>query len=218
MKKKAGKAGAKTKPKTDPLKSVFINCPFDDDFEPLFEAIIFAIACCGFDPRSALESGTVADSRLDRITQALFSSKYSIHDLSRCKGEGDERLARFNMPLELGIAIARRYISRGEPDEHNWLLLVPQGHQYMTFISDLAGFDPKPHDGTVEAIVRAVVTWLVTQNEGISMRTPKQVLDALPAFQAEIIQLKDHWGAEPPWGYVVEAAKKTTPKIYLYHL
>ena len=26
------------------------------------------------------------------------------------QGEGDEDLARFNMPLELGIAIARRYM------------------------------------------------------------------------------------------------------------
>jgi len=213
VKKKAGKLVAKPKTKTDPLKSVFINCPFDDDFEPLFEAIIFAIACCGFDPRSALESGTVADSRLERITQALFSSKYSIHDLSRCKGEGDERLARFNMPLELGIAIARRYVSLGEPDEHNWLLLVPQGHHYAKFISDLAGFDPKQHDGTVEAVVRAVVSWLVTQGEGIAVRTPKQTLDALPAFLAEIGQLKEHWGKEPPWDYIVEAAKKTVPEV-----
>ncbi len=204
MKKKAGKAAAKTKPKIDPLKSVFINCPFDDDFEHLFKAIIFAIACCGFDPRSALESGTVADSRLERITQALFSSKYSIHDLSRCKGEGDERLARFNMPLELGIAIARRYISLGEPDEHNWLLLVPQGHQYAKFISDLAGFDPKQHDGTIKAVVNAVITWLVSQNEGITVPTPKQVLDTLPAFQAEIVQLKDHWGDEPVWSHISE--------------
>jgi len=213
VKKKAGKSAAKTKAKIDPLKSVFINCPFDDDFEPLFEAIIFAIACCGFDPRSALDSGTVADSRLERITQALFSSKYSIHDLSRGKGEGDERLARFNMPLELGIAIARRYISLGEPDEHNWLLLVPQGHHYAKFISDLAGFDPKQHDGTVEAVVCAVVSWLVTQGEGITVRTPKQTLDALPAFLAEVSQLKEHWGKEPPWDYIVEAAKKTVPEV-----
>lgn len=212
MKKRSSKT-ARTKTRIDPLKSVFINCPFDDDFEPLFEAIIFSIACCGFEPRSALETGTVADSRMERITQALFSSKYSIHDLSRCKGEGNERLARFNMPLEFGIAVARRYISQGKADEHNWLLLVPQGHQYAQFISDLAGFDPKQHDGTIEAVVRAVVTWLATQNEGVTMPTPKQVLDVLPAFQAEIAQLKDHWGDEPPWRAVVEAAKKAGPKV-----
>ena len=93
-----------------PAKSVFINCPFDREYAPLFDAIVFATVCCGFMPRSALESGDVAESRLDRITRAIFNSRYSIHDLSRCGGEGDENLARFNMPLELGMAMAKRFI------------------------------------------------------------------------------------------------------------
>lgn len=84
----------------DPATSVFINCPFDTEYSPLFHAIIFATTCCGFLARSALETGSVAESRMDRIANAVFSSRYSIHDLSRCRGEGDELLARFNMPLE----------------------------------------------------------------------------------------------------------------------
>lgn len=92
-------------PAVVPSKSVFINCPYDAEFEPLFDAIVFAATCCGFWPRSALESGSVAESRMKRIESAVLSSKYSIHDLSRCKGEGDENLARFNMPLERGIAM-----------------------------------------------------------------------------------------------------------------
>src|SRR5947208_1882403 len=75
----------------DPSKSVFINCPFDADYAPLFDAIVFATVCCGFIPRSALESGTVSEPRLSRILRALFSSKYSIHDLSRCTGEGQRQ-------------------------------------------------------------------------------------------------------------------------------
>ena len=114
-------------------RSVFINCPYDEDFAPLFDAIIFATVCCGFVPRSALETGTVAEPRMERIVQALFSSGYSIHDLSRSKGEGVEGFARFNMPLELGIAMALRYLGRGRRKEvpHDWLLLVPTGHQYL---------------------------------------------------------------------------------------
>ncbi|HVR99441.1 MAG TPA: hypothetical protein VMW27_22655, partial [Thermoanaerobaculia bacterium] len=79
----------------EPKRSVFINCPFDDDFAPLLEAILFATVCCGFTPRTALDSGTVSESRMERILKAMFSSKYSIHDLSRCRGEGEEGLARF---------------------------------------------------------------------------------------------------------------------------
>src|SRR6186997_348579 len=84
--------------------SVFLNCPFDEMYEDLRDAIVFSAMCCGFIPRIANESGAVAIPRIERICTALHGSFYSIHDLSRCEGEGDQNLARFNMPLELGIA------------------------------------------------------------------------------------------------------------------
>jgi len=28
--------------------SVFINCPFDDDYWPTFEALVFTAVACGF--------------------------------------------------------------------------------------------------------------------------------------------------------------------------
>ncbi len=198
-----------------PAKGVFINCPFDKDFAPLFEAIIFAVRACDYKPRSALETGTVSEPRIDRIISAIFTSKYSIHDLSHCKGEGDERLARFNMPLELGMAMARRYQTRGKKEQHDWLLLVPEDHVYVKVISDLAGFDPMKYDGNVETIIQRVVTWLTTRSDTISKTTltPEDVLDALPAFQAGIEQLKKRWGPEPPWTRLVEAAGRTAPKL-----
>jgi len=35
--------------------SVFVNCPFDTQYKPLFEAIVFTVFACGFQPRCALE-------------------------------------------------------------------------------------------------------------------------------------------------------------------
>jgi hypothetical protein len=58
----------------DPAKAVFINCPYDEEFAEIFDAIVFATVCCGFMPRSALESGTVAESRMQRIVDAIFSA------------------------------------------------------------------------------------------------------------------------------------------------
>lgn len=120
----------------DPARSVFINCPFDVEYAASFDAILFATACCGFMPRCALETGSVSEPRLDRITTALFNSKYSIHDLSRCTGEGIENLARFNMPLELGMAMARRLMDNAS---HDWGVLVPHGHTrlevYFRYVS-----------------------------------------------------------------------------------
>ncbi|MDF0666173.1 MAG: hypothetical protein P0119_08870 [Nitrospira sp.] len=195
----------------DPKLSVFINCPYDAEFAPLFDAIVFATVCCGFVPRSALESGSVAEPRMERITRAICASKYSIHDLSRCKGEGTEQLARFNMPLELGIAIARRYTAIDEAQKHDWLLLVPQGHQYAKFVSDLAGFDPKFHNGTVDMIVTRVMSWLKTRPDAVDTPDPREVLAALPNFAQKKDALAKTWIDDIPWADILLAAKECVP-------
>ncbi len=41
-----------TSRKTAYRDSVFINCPFDDEYDPIFRAIIFTVAVCGLVPRS----------------------------------------------------------------------------------------------------------------------------------------------------------------------
>jgi hypothetical protein len=196
----------------DPSKAVFINCPYDQDFQSTFDAIVFATVCCGFMPRSALESGTVAESRMQRIVDAIFSSKYSIHDLSRCRGEGSEQLARFNMPLELGIAMARRYKSP-KNKRHDWLLLVPEGHVYTKFVSDLAGFDPISYDGGTDAVIPKVMFWLATRPDAVRIPTPKAVLARLPTFQAEKERLLKEWRGGIPWADLVLAALEISQTI-----
>lgn len=198
----------------DASRAVFINCPYDAEYQATFDALFFAVACCGFIPRSALETGTVADARLERIVRPIFASKYSIHDLSRCRGEGSEMLARFNMPLELGIAMARRFMARRKRDRHDWLVLVPEGHQYTRFVSDLAGFDPMRYDGTTETVVPKVISWLATRPDTTHAPTPADVLAALPQFQAEKDRLQDEWKGELPWADLLLAAigiSKTLP-------
>src|SRR3954468_5271470 len=110
----------------DPRACVFINCPFDGAFTPLLHAIVFTITSCGFVPRSAIESGSGAAPRMERIVRAIEGSRYSIHDFSRCRGEGDANLARFNMPLELGFAMSRRFLAKAVRDSHDWLVLLPE--------------------------------------------------------------------------------------------
>lgn len=66
-------------------RSVFINCLFDDDFAPLLQAIAFCLTDLGFYPRLAPENADNALNRLERIIELVKTSKYSIHDLSRCR-------------------------------------------------------------------------------------------------------------------------------------
>ena len=48
----------------DPKLSVFINCPYDAEFAPLFDAIVFAT---GDREQTAAERGWIAGSRLARM-------------------------------------------------------------------------------------------------------------------------------------------------------
>jgi hypothetical protein len=130
---------------------------------------------------------------------ALTSSKYSIHDLSRCQGEGDDNFARFNMPLELGMAMAQRFVGHRAARSHDWLTLVPRGHAHKRFISDLAGFDPVEYDTTAETAVPAAMAWLATRPDAVEAPTPQTVLAVLPKFRASREGLVREWQGRAPW-------------------
>src|SRR4051812_38488290 len=110
----------------EPTSHVFVNCPFDADYREQRDAIIFTCVHAGFVPWMADSTGDLAVPRVERILGALAECRYSIHDLSRYQGEGDLNLARFNMPLELGMAMQLRGL-RPAGDAHDWLVLVPEG-------------------------------------------------------------------------------------------
>jgi hypothetical protein len=53
---------ARAEPRLNPL--VFINCPFDDAYWPLFKALVFTIFACGYRSRCALEVNDNGELRL----------------------------------------------------------------------------------------------------------------------------------------------------------
>ena len=87
------------------LTSVFINCPFTEDYASLFEAMTFTVLACGYLPRSALEKGDSGEVRMDKITRLIKASLYSIHDLSAVELDATNHLPCFNMPFELGLTL-----------------------------------------------------------------------------------------------------------------
>lgn len=137
---------------------VFINCPFDDLYLPIFHAIIFAIHDCGFEARHALIN-TGNPVRLIRITEEIAGSAYSVHDLSRVEVGGKYKLPRFNMPFEAGIAYAQSFFAAAD-SSHQILLLDSKPYRYQAALSDVSGLDPKIHDGKPEKAVAAVRAFL----------------------------------------------------------
>lgn len=141
---------------------VFVNCPFDDKYKPLFDAAVFAVHDLGFQARHALiDNGNAV--RLTRIADEVARSKYSIHDLSRVEQSGKLRLPRFNMPFEAGIAYCiHQFADEGE--QHHLLLLDSISYRYQASLSDAAGLDPKVHGNDAAKIIAAVRSFLVTKS------------------------------------------------------
>jgi hypothetical protein len=117
------------------------------------------------------------------------------------------------MPLELGMAMARRFSIQRKHLRHDWLVLVPEGHAYLKFVSDLAGFDPLRHNGLPESVAPKVMAWLATRLDTVSMPTPKEVLAKLPIFSTEMAHLREQWGDHPPWADVVGAAIDVSRRV-----
>lgn len=130
--------------------SVFLNIPYDLRFTRLYLAYIAEISAFGLLPRAVIEIPG-GNRRLDRILDLIHSCRYSIHDLSRV--ELDRRnpcTPRFNMPFELGLAIASTEISSSL---HEWFVYEAQDYRLQKSLSDLNGTDPFIHGGRIEGVL-----------------------------------------------------------------
>lgn len=155
-------------------RSVFINCPFDDDYAPILQAILFCIIDLGFTPRLATERMDSAENRLTKIREMIEGCRYSIHDLSRCQARKRGEHFRLNMPFELGVDYGcRTYFGEGR-DQKKILIMEEKPYRYQAALSDLSGCDIQTHDATFDKALRKVRNWLV--NEAGAPRTAAAVL------------------------------------------
>ena len=59
-----------------PRNHVFINCPFDHTYKPIFDAIVFAVHDLGFVARSALEIDDGPEVRLTKIERIIEECRW----------------------------------------------------------------------------------------------------------------------------------------------
>lgn len=142
-------------------RSVFINCPFDDQFAPILQAVCFCVIYLGFSPRLAPENADNSKARLDRIVELIQGSKYGIHDLSRCVSTGAEEYFRMNMPFELGADFACQKFGVDPLPSKSILVLEKNRYDYQKALSDISGWDIEAHGNDPEEAVRKVRNWLV---------------------------------------------------------
>ena len=142
--------------------NVFINCPFDEKYKSLFDAMVFAVHDCGFIPRCALEEEDASEVRIDKIYNIIANCRYGIHDISRTELDENSGLPRFNMPLELGIFLGAKKFGIEEQERKKCLIMDTERYRYQQFISDIAGQDIQAHDNSSKEVITSVRNWLRT--------------------------------------------------------
>lgn len=172
-------------------KNVFINCPFDDPYNPLFEAIVFTIHDIGFRPRCAREADNAGVFRLNKITDIISQCKYSIHDLSRTELDTTSKLPRFNMPLELGLDLGCRRFGSPFQREKVCLVLDVDAYRYQIFISDISGQDIHAHNNDEAELIKVIRDWFRKEIDQRIFIVPGEakILSRYQSFQKELPSL-----------------------------
>lgn len=174
-------------------EAVFINCPFDDDYSPLLEAMAFCIVFFGFTPRLANERIETGENRLDKITEMIRSSKYSVHDLSRCRSRDVGEYFRMNMPFELGMDVGFRRSGIENLREKKFLIFEANQYDLKKAISDIAGQDVQFHNNDFAKVIEEVRNFFRVE-AGFAAPGPSRLISEYATFQGWMTEKKLYEG------------------------
>jgi hypothetical protein len=180
---------------SDTENNVFINCPFDEEYQNLFVASVFAVVACGFNARCALEVDNGGQPRIQKLFDIIEECKFGIHDISRVQLDANG-LPRFNMPLELGMFLgAKRY--GGDKHERKVLLIQDtEKYRYQSFISDISAMDIKAHADDPHKLIANVHSVLKTNTRRTSIPTKKRLYISYDGFWAALPDLLEQQDLE----------------------
>jgi hypothetical protein len=174
--------------------SVFLNVPYDSAFENLYLAYIAGLSAFGLIARATLEIPT-SQRRLERIQKLIRQCAYSIHDLSRVQLDARApRVPRFNMPFELGLAVAQNAGNRRE----TWYICETVPHRIKKSLSDLNGTDVRIHRGTVRGVFGALCDIFVRKTRQPSVQEMYRIYRVLRRNLPRIMRqagARDAYGA-----------------------
>lgn len=167
-------------------ESVFINCPFDREYQPIFHALVFTVHDCGYFARSALEIEDSGQIRIQKIEQIIADSRLAIHDISRTEPDEESGLPRFNMPLELGLFLGAQRYGDTRQQTKSCKILDTERFRFQRFCSDIAGQDISSHGGDPEKAIRAVRDWLRGLKPSISLPSGSKIVERYRQFQKDL--------------------------------
>lgn len=163
-------------------RNVFVNCPLDEEYEPILQAVLFCIIYLGFNPRLSVSNADCGEDRLRQIIAHIEASKFSIHDLCRARASQAGEVFRLNMPFELGIDYGLKH-TRPEFSTKRFLVFEGRRFEAKAALSDLSGCDFEVHSNSFEKAIGEVRNFLVNE-AGAPAEGKAQIIARYHDFQA----------------------------------
>lgn len=176
---------------------VFINCPFGEDYENLFHAIVFAVSDCGFIARCALESSDSSEVRLEKLFRIISECRYGVHDISATELDSTNKLPRFNMPLELGIFLGAKKYGSPQQRKKSCIVLDRERYRYQKFCSDIAGQDPKAHNNDPMRAIRCIRDWIRGERKENILPSGSRMCERYQMFRSSLPLVCDGMRLDP---------------------
>jgi len=178
-------------------ENVFYNYPFDEDYKPIFNAVVFTIHDCGFRARCAIETHDSSDVRIDKIYKIISECKYGIHDISLTDPDDNTGLPRFNMPFELGIFLGVKKFGGKKHSRKVCLTLDIEKYRYQRFLSDISGQDISGYNGDPKKASKEVRNWLLSSSDRKTLPGANFIWNRYEEFQLEYPTLCDNFNLDP---------------------
>jgi hypothetical protein len=194
-------------------RSVFVNCPFDVEYEKLLRPLLFTIAYFNFQPRIA-SARSDSEMRLPKICELITACRYSVHDLSRLKATRKAEFSRMNMPFELGIDYGARLLGRDPLPSKKTLILEAKRYELMKALSDLSGIDVKSHGNEPLTIVRILRNWFFDTVGLEKIDSASEVYSSFLNFQADFYERRRNTGfseddlKDISWGEYIQSIRE----------
>ena len=168
--------------------SVFINCPFDDDYLPCFQALLFVITISGYQARCALEENDAGDIRFEKLKRLIGESDFTVHDLSRTELTAG-KFPRFNMPFELGLMMGAKKFGPPKQARKRACIMTSVDYVLPHYLSDLAGNDTASHGDDPHAVIKIVRDHLHYDPDGKALPGATHMAQLFDTFRQELNQL-----------------------------
>jgi hypothetical protein len=177
--------------------SIFLNCPFDPEYQPMFHALVFAAYDCGYRPFCALEIDDATEVRIDKIVKMIRSCRLGVHDISRTELDVENQLPRFNMPFELGLFVGAIRFGATTQKTKMSLILDRDRFRFQKFISDIAGQDIAAHNNDADNAIKALRNWLAAIPTKAALPGGAAIVRRYHAFRAEMPDILQRVELEP---------------------